>query len=251
MGEETPVRDLFQGRKKSAVLAHYIVNEIVAQEMSAGDRLPAEAEMCAEYGVGRSTIREALRVLESQGVITIKTGPGGGPVVTPFDTAFLAANIALHLQLSGGTFRDIMDARMVIEPAIAGAAAERSDPELAERLMAVVDRCGEGAGHDGLIAGAADFHDLVAEGSGNPFFIYLMQAFHRITEPFALRLSYEGERRDRLVAHHAAIAEAIASGDRDVATDMMRQDLLEFFDYVEQEAPQLLGERIDWGRVKT
>ena len=96
---------------------------------------------------------------------------------------------------------------------------------------------------------AGSFHDIVAAGSGNPFFEYLMLALHRITEPFALRLPYEADRRARLVTHHAEIADAIESGDRDVAAGMMRRDLLEFVDYVDQEVPQLLDEKIDWARV--
>lgn len=244
-------RRSIQGKKKSTVLAHRIVDEIVKKGMTAGDRLATEVDMCADYGTGRSTIREALRVLENQGVVTIKTGPGGGPSVAPFDNGFLAANIALHLQLSRATFRDIMNARLVIEPAIAGAAAEYGDPATLEALDEVIAESKDDPDQEALVAGAAKFHDIVAAGSGNPFFEYLMRALHRITEPFALRLPYEGVRRERLVNHHVEIAEAIASGDRDVAAGMMRRDLLEFFDYVEQEVPQLLDEKIDWGRVKT
>jgi GntR family transcriptional repressor for pyruvate dehydrogenase complex len=243
-------RGLIQGKKKSTVLAEHIVSEIVSNGLTGGDRLAAEADMCADYGVGRSTIREALRVLENQGVVSIKTGPGGGPIVAPFDTGFLAANIALHLQLSGATFRDIMSARLVIEPAIAGAAAEYGDSSTLEALAALVVHAKHDCDHAGLVSDAANFHDLVAAGSGNPFFEYLMSALHRITEPFALRLPYEGIRRERLINHHAEIAEAIAGGDRDVAAGMMRRDLLEFIDYVEHEVPQLLDEKIDWARVK-
>ena len=243
-------RGQMQSRKKSAVLAEHIVGVIVARGMQAGDRLPPEADMCASYGVGRSTIREALRVLENQGVITIKTGPGGGPVVGAFDAGFLAANIALHLQLSGTTFRDVMSARLVVEPAIAGAAAEHGDPETLKALRAIVDRS-HTADHDTLVIEAGSFHDIVAAGSGNPFFEYLMLALHRISQPFALRLPYKGIRRDRLVNHHIEIVDAIESGDRDVAAGMMRRDLLEFFEYVEEVVPQLFDEKIDWGRVNT
>ena len=239
------------------MLAQQLVNEIVSDGLAPGDRLAPEAEMCANYGVGRSTIREALRVLESQGVITIKTGPGGGPVVAPFDAGFLAANIALHLQLSGATFRDVMNARLVIEPAIAGAAAELGDEDTLKVLNSIVENSGglpdamDESARQTLVTDSADFHDVVAAGSGNPFFEYLMMAMHRITEPFAQRLPYEGERRERLVRHHGEIVEGIASGDRDVAAGAMRKDLLEFFDYVDQEAPGLLDEKIDWGRVNS
>lgn len=250
MNTPNPGRAPIQARKKSTVVAQRIVGEIIASRLEAGDRLPPEADMCESYGVGRSTIREALRVLENQGVITIKTGPGGGPIVAPFDAGFLAANIALHLQLSGATFRDVINARLVIEPAIAGAAAEHGDEETLKALRAIVDRSLEDPDHDILVSDAGDFHDIVAAGSGNPFFEYLLRALHRITEPFAQRLPYVGDRRHRLVARHAELIEALESGDREVATGMMRRDLLVFIEYVESEAPQLLDEPIDWGRVQ-
>lgn len=247
---DTGARFGIQTQKKSALVAQQIVNEIVAGQMTGGDRLPPEAEMCSTYGVGRSTIREALRLLENQGVVKIKTGPGGGPILTDFDAGFLAANMALHLQLSGASFRDVMNARLVIEPAIAGAAAEHRDQATVDALAAVVDDShDEHSDRATLVGGSADFHDIVAAGSGNPFFEYLMLALHRITEPFAQRLPYEGERRTRLVDDHEAIFEAIRDGDRDAAAEAMRVDILEFLDYAEQEVPQLLDERIDWGRV--
>ena len=255
--EGSAPRAAIQSQKKSALLAQQIVDEIVNDGLVAGDRLPPEAEMSAYYGVGRSTIREALRVLESQGVITIKTGPGGGPVVAPFDAGFLAANIALHLQLSGATFRDVMNARLVIEPAIAGAAAELGDDDTLKALNSIVENSASlpetaaASVRQNLVTDSADFHDIVAAGSGNPFFEYLMMAIHRITEPFAQQLSYAGERRERLVRHHREIVEGIASGDRDVAAGAMRKDLLEFFDYVDQEAPGVLAEKIDWGRINS
>ena len=249
---DTPARAGIQTQKKSALVAQQIVNEITTHQLKPGDRLAAEAEMCAAYGVGRSTVREALRLLESQGVVTIKTGPGGGPVLAEFDAGFLAANIALHLQLTGATFRDVMHARLVMEPAIAGAAAEHGDPKTVEALRAVLDETHRpDSDSTSLVGGSANFHDIVAAGSGNPFFEYLMLAFHRITEPFAQRLPYEGARRKKLVNDHEEITDAIAAGDRDRAITAMRADILEAVRHAEKVAPQLLDERIDWGRVKS
>ena len=97
----------------------------------------------------------------------------------------------------------------------------------------------------------SQFHDIVAAGSGNPFFEYLMLAFHRITEPSIQRIPFEGDRRKKLVHDHEEIIEAIAAGDRDRATEAMRVDLVEALDHAEEFAPQLLNERIDWGRVNS
>lgn len=236
--------------KKSALVAQQIVSEVMGGGMVAGDRLPAEAIMCERYGVGRSTVREALRILENQGVVTIKTGPGGGPMLTEFDAGFLAANMALHLQLSGSTFRDVMNARLVIEPAIAGAAAEKGDEQTLTALRKIVEHSQDtAADRETLVGESADFHDVVAAGSGNAFFEYLLLALHRITEPFAQQLPYEGERRERLVHDHERILAAIEAADRDGAAQAMRDDLLEFLDYAEEFAPRLLDEPITWAGV--
>lgn len=239
-----------QSPKKSELLAQLIVDEIVAEGFGEGDRLAPEAVMCERYGVGRSTIREALRVLETQGVVHIKTGPGGGPVVSGFNAGFLAANIALHLQLSGATFRDMCNARLVIEPHIAAAAAIEGRADTIRDLEATI-----ALGHDDtvdrdrLVAESANFHDLVAASSDNPFFEYLLLALHRITEPFARRLPYQGDRRSRLIRHHQDILDAIDARDPVAAEAAMRVDILEFIDYVDSEMPQLFDEQIQWSEV--
>lgn len=245
-----PLSSGIQSPKKSTLLAQLIVDEIGASDLGEGDRLPPEAEMCEQYGVGRSTIREALRVLETQGVITIKTGPGGGPVVNRFNAGFLAANIALHLQLSGANLRDVMNARLVIEPLIAAAAAEEGRADALRELHRTIERGQDASvGRNELVAESAHFHDLVAVSSNNPFFEYVLLALHRITEPFARRLPYEGERRQRLLRHHEEILAAIEAREPTRAEAAMRVDLLEFIDYVEAEMPQLFDETVRWADV--
>src|SRR5215204_5074996 len=73
-----------QGRrvdKVSEVVAREILSEITEQDLQPGAKLGPESEMLERYDIGRSSLREALRILEVYGVITIKPGPGGGPVV--------------------------------------------------------------------------------------------------------------------------------------------------------------------------
>lgn len=244
------IKSGFQTQKKSALLAQQIVNEIVDGSMQPGDRLPAEADMGAHYGVGRSTVREALRQLESQGVLRIKTGPGGGPVVREFDASFLAANMALHLQLSGASFRDVLDALLVIEPGIAGATAERRNPEVLAGLEQAMHRMREpSADGPDLVTAAAAFHDLLAEGANNPLFEHLMLAIHHISEPFVRRFDYAGAMGKRLVSDHEKIYNAIVAGDRLKATNATRQRVATFVAYVEAEIPHLLDEPVDWGRI--
>ena len=68
-------------QKTALIVAKRVVEDIYKSGQSAGDRLPPERVMLEHYGVGRGTLREALRFLELQGVLTLKPGPGGGPVI--------------------------------------------------------------------------------------------------------------------------------------------------------------------------
>lgn len=231
--------------KKAVVVAQAIVDHIVGSKLQPGTKMPSEAEMIASYGVGRGTLREALRLLELQGVVSIRTGPGGGPIVRGQSAAPMASNLALYLQRSSGTFRDVMAVRQVIEPEIAAYAAQHRR-ELGPELTALAD------GHDartepgGFVAGAADFHDAVAKCTGNPLFEAILVALHQITEPVAQGIHYSAARKAQLYDSHRAVAAAIAEGDPDAARATMRRDLDEFVAHAERARPKVLDNPITW-----
>ena len=110
-------------KKTAMLLAQRIVTEIVDRGLTPGTPLLAEKSMLDDYGVARGTLREALRFLEIQGVITIKTGPGGGPVVGEPGSRHLASIIAMMLQLESAPFRAVIEARTTLEPPMAAQAA--------------------------------------------------------------------------------------------------------------------------------
>src|SRR4029077_8746492 len=90
--------------KTSERVALEIVHDIVAQGVRAGDRLPLEAEMVEQYQVSRASLREALRLLEVQGLIRLKAGPGGGTVVGSVEAANLARTATLYFHLGASTY---------------------------------------------------------------------------------------------------------------------------------------------------
>src|SRR4051794_39628144 len=73
--------------KVAAILARQIVRDIATRQLPPGSSLEPEGIMLERYGVSRASLREALRILETQGLITIKPGPGGGPIVSAVDAA--------------------------------------------------------------------------------------------------------------------------------------------------------------------
>src|SRR5207248_1815276 len=86
-------------------------------------------------GVGRTTLREALRLLETRGVLTIRAGPKGGPVVRRPSAEDFGDALALILQFEGASLSDVIEARNALEPMLARLAAPRIDAD-----QAVIDR---------------------------------------------------------------------------------------------------------------
>lgn len=237
-------------QKTAVLLAQRIVNEIVDGGYEPGHMLPPERVMLAEYQVGRGTLREAMRFLEIQGVVAIKPGPGGGPLVTVPDSRHLASTVALLLQLFNTPFRAIVEARQVLEPAMAAKAAQRIDEErlaalaeTVERMAVVVDDA------KGFLTENERFHELIAWGSENDLFGLLVTALHWITDGTALGVEYPPTRRKAVLRAHRAIYEAVAARDARAAYDAMHAHMAEFAKYLEANHPALMDRTIPWGQV--
>src|ERR1700761_3404539 len=102
--------------KRSEVIARDLAEYIVDARLPAGARLPREKEMVEQLGVGRTTLREALRILETRGVLTIRSGPGGGPIVRHPEPSDLTGALTLILQFQRATMVEVLDARIWLEP---------------------------------------------------------------------------------------------------------------------------------------
>ncbi len=155
--------------KVSELLARDIVAEIASRRARPGDTLPSEASLITRFGVGRGSLREALRILEVEGIITMKTGPGGGAVVATHDPGGLARMMSLHLQVRRVTYLELLHARRTLEPMMARLAAEGTTGEMAAQLrenLAQTRTIGDDD-YDGLADVWADFHELIGRFSGN------------------------------------------------------------------------------------
>ncbi|HJQ65972.1 MAG TPA: GntR family transcriptional regulator, partial [Gemmatimonadales bacterium] len=98
--------------KLSERVARDILGDIVARRLEPGTTLAAEASMLERYGVGRSSLREALRILETHGLIKIKPGPGGGPVVAAVNSKDFGRMASLYFHAIGANFLDLLRARL-------------------------------------------------------------------------------------------------------------------------------------------
>lgn len=233
--------------KRSEVVARSIAQEIASRDLPPGYQLPSEAEMLSRYGIGRASLREGLRILEIQGLITIRPGQGGGAIVAAANSADFGRMSTLHYQGVRATFRDLVDARLSIEPMMARLAAERQDPELLAELDASTAHIDQhlDESHEYLTA-SKGFHTIICGASGNP----VLDLFARsLQDVYSARVNgsiFPIDARDRVNTDHKAIIKAIRNGEARRAERLMREHMDELAQYSAERYPGLLDEVVDW-----
>lgn len=201
--------------KASEQVVHAILADIKRQGLKPGDRLPQEPEMVARYGVARATVREALRILEVNGLINVKVGPGGGPTVRAATPADFGRAISLFLQADGITLEELFRARRLVEPVLARDAALQQDPAWIAQARDLIAR-----GHALDVADDAayiritrEFHELTVAGATNRVFrtfaLGLMSLFIGSLD----RAIYPLEKRRKVLQEHEDILKAIVAGN--------------------------------------
>jgi GntR family transcriptional repressor for pyruvate dehydrogenase complex len=233
-----------RGAKVAEALAQEIVHEIVSRKLPPGTLLSSEAQMLEDYGVGRGSLREALRILEVHGLITMKPGRNGGPMVIEVGTRDYGRMSTLFFHLGGMTFGQLVEARLVLEPMMARLAAERRGQEL---LGQVADPDATRVEDDATFFDATyEFHRAVASMSGNPVLNLISVSLEDIFRDQVSGALSPREERRRVLEVHRAIADAIAVGDADRAEQLMREHMQRYADRLRQRHPQLLDRVIDW-----
>jgi DNA-binding GntR family transcriptional regulator len=133
-------------------IAEGIRRQIARGDLPIGTRLPPEDELTAQYGIARTTLREALRILESQGLLEIRRGRTGGPVVTMPGIDSLAEVLAVTLQLQGTTAGDLDAARQLLKPQLTARLAKSHDADDLAALHVAVDQAAAAAAASDRVA---------------------------------------------------------------------------------------------------
>ena len=159
-----------QRRPKAAeVVANELRRQIVTGRLKPGDKLHPENVLQAEFAISRPTMREALRLLESEGLIAISRGKHGGARVIAIDLGTAASQVGVFLQNEGTTLQDVWLARTIIEPPAAGLLAALRNPAAFAALEANIAAAREASQRD-LIRYAdltAEFSMLITRHCGN------------------------------------------------------------------------------------
>lgn len=214
-------------------VASGIQTAILMGELPPGTRLPDESELAERYGVGRSTIREALRVLSGRGWVHTVRGPSGGVFVSRPDPRAMGRDLGDNLAfLVGGeslSFAEVLEARQIHEATTARLAARRAGPAETERIRKLAEDAREFVEDgDGFTATNLEFHLAVAEAAHNRLLLLWMWAMRQVLEDVMRTAAGTVERRRHVAEQHLAIAAAIAAGDPEAAVAAMNCHLTDF-----------------------
>jgi len=167
--------------KTAELVASRIRKAIISGSLKTGDRLPPEAQLIADFEVSRPTVREAIRILESEGFLQISQGARGGARIVAPGPELLAKAAGLMLQFRGATVADVYAARSIIEPPAARLAAELNSKRAAIALRKQLEREREVADIDQPRAQAiADFHATLLDACGNVALGMVGRALHDV-----------------------------------------------------------------------
>ncbi len=198
--------------------------------LAPGDPLPSERDLAGQFGLSRITVRDALRVLESQGLIEIKVGARGGAFVARPSTQPVSESLANMLRLRRATFQDLGEARVLVEPHVASLAALRATAEDVRAMEEAVAaaRAARAAGDPYFIPTSVAFHIALAEGAKNQVLLSTVESFRTLFHEALAALLPADDMARRAIADHQQILEAVKARDAERARRLMHEHLSYF-----------------------
>lgn len=217
------------------VVLEKIETDLLDGTLQPGDRLPPERELASTLGVGRSSVREALRVLEVMGLI--RTGTGSGPtsgamiIATP--NGGMSALLRLQVAAQGFPLDDVVATRLVLESAVVEALATDPDRDT-DDARAVLDAMeATDLTPAEFLALDAQLHLALAEASGNVVIAATMAGLRTAIESYvqagAERITDWDATASRLRHEHRAILDAVESGEIDRARTLVRSHITGYY----------------------
>jgi GntR family transcriptional regulator, transcriptional repressor for pyruvate dehydrogenase complex len=231
--QRPPIPDRRERRSRPVRVAEAIKEWVVEQKLQQGDRLPGETELIARFGMAKSTIREAMRILEAQGLIETRTGPGGGSFVGEVTADRAKALLANYFYFRNLSVADIYQLRRVLEPELAASLAGRLTADQLAQLEEIVASYGGPAEsaeeeRDQHVASLA-FHRKLANFSENALLAFVVSFMGRIlTDMTVYRRLYDPPNRelyDKGLASQTALIAALRDGRADDARTIMRRHM--------------------------
>jgi DNA-binding FadR family transcriptional regulator len=209
-------------------IAEQLRTAMIEGALTPGDRLPPEPELATGFGVSRSTVREAMKILRGQGVVDTARGARGGHFVRHPKTLDIAESLGetycLWFDIGDISVAEVDEAREVVERACVRLAAKRRTEDDLDVIKRVLEAASDpDLALDEFLSLEVEFHRAIANAARNRLLNLPMQAIH-IVRPRTNRLLKTHDRQ-KVLGQHRALAEAIESGDADLAERRLEQHI--------------------------
>lgn len=210
-------------RRAWQVVLESIERDLLSGRLGPGDHLPPERTLAAELGVGRSSVREAVRVLEVLGLIRTQTGSGplAGAIIVARPGGGMETLMRLQLAAQGFPVADVVKTRLLLEGSVVTELAGAGRPDLSGATQLLDAMESRELSEAEFLALDAQFHLSLAEASGNQVVTATMAGLRSAIEAYARAgatgLASWRATSVRLMTEHRAILAAISSGDADAA----------------------------------
>ena len=257
---------LEQGRlNRPSAVSEEIKDWITDHGMVPGDRLPQEADLIKNFGVSKGTMREALKMLETQGLIQTRTGPGGGAFITEMPAARARALLANFFFFKDLSISDIYQMRQALEPELAaGLAIHLGEEEIIslEKTMVIYGHPPETVEEEQRQRIAElEFHQRLAEFSRNPLLSFECGFLVSLLKDLAIcRRIYQRPNphlRERGLSYQAQLIEALRAHDSEAARSIMKAHMIAAGRIMEEQEAimnkgflSLIGERPTNGKTR-
>ena len=208
-------------------LSNYLTDAIISGELKPGDKLPSDRNLSASYGVGRSSIREALKVLSALGLIHIL--PGQGSFIASEHTDFFLTPLSWTLFIGQNNAKHLLEMRSILETETARLAAERADEKSLTELKGMFEsmqKAYEDADFQAFLDADLNFHLAIARCCGNPIIYSLLQTSRKLLGHISKTGMISIEHLREIADEHQAIYTAIAKRDVEGAGEQMKTHLI-------------------------
>jgi GntR family transcriptional repressor for pyruvate dehydrogenase complex len=223
---ELPVKKVLPAYQQVANQLRFLILE---GQLAPGDRLPNEVELSAHFGVSRSTVREALRVLASRDLVETARGVAGGTFVAHINADkvrdYLETTLGLLTGAEAVSVAEMLEAREVVEVPAARLAATRATKDDIEALSRSVQQEKLGGARGVRFEEHRNFHQLLVHASGNGLLTLMNEPVFLVLRARFLRPGIPADFWETVDDEHSAILDCIVRGDGDGAADLMRTHL--------------------------
>jgi GntR family transcriptional regulator, transcriptional repressor for pyruvate dehydrogenase complex len=230
--EEGPLFQPLPVKRTFMEIANQIRSSIYSKTLKPGDKLPSERELTAQFGVGRISVREALRVLEQAGLILIKQGSAGGAYVKAADTSAISESVYDLVSRSDICLEDLTEVRLAVEKQILQSAFDKitaDDMEMLEKSIKELEMVIKKKTREDIPVyfELTNFHVIIARATRNPVFEIILKVLMNVTVKVINPQLTNVERLKKHLSFHKAIYKALESRDLERAIEETEKHMLE------------------------